>query len=1093
LVAGFRDPPPESRLRAYWWWLNGNVTEEAITRDLEEMAAKGFGGALICDAGGAEQRGNARVPHGPTFFSSEWRALYKHALHEADRLGLEMSLNIQSGWNLGGPMIEAGDAPKKLVWSETAVQGAGGVRIRLEEPGHAREFYRDVAVLAYPIRSGSALEKVDPVIRSSSSQDDHPARSAMDGDPETYWVSRNTTPGNGPTDQRPAWLQFDFPEPITLGALNLQPRDGYGPRVGEVQAAEDDGRWRALESFTLADGEALITRFTPVTSRRFRILFSDSYDPSHPKAPRNVQVAEVQWSGPDGSWPASVRPMIHWPEKALHKGLHFSAPDTALLLEELPSLPGEHATLAKDVIELTANMDEDGVLTWDVPSGEWAILRFGCTLNDHCRVSTCSDGWDGYALDPFDATIFQTYWDSVVEPLIEDAGPLAGRTLKYLHTDSWEVEVANWTPGLREAFRERRGYDLFPYLPVIAGRIVDSRRISNRFLNDFRRTMGDLAIDNHYRLFKEGAHRHNLKIHPESGGPHAVPVDSLQALGYNDVPMSEFWAWSWQHRIGDENRFFVKQPASAAHTYGRRLVAAEGFTTIGPHWQERVWDNLKPSFDKAVCEGLNRLVWHTFTCSPEAMGLPGQEYFAGTHFNPNSTWWEMSGSFLTYVNRTQFMLQRGLFVADAVYYYGNHVPNFAQLKASDPAGLLPGYDYDVATEEVILTRMTVQDGRIVLPDGMTYRMLVLPDHRRISLPVLRKLKELVVAGATVIGSRPVESVSLKGYPDCDAQVEQLADQLWGEMVSVGPSQRGVGRGRIITGKSARAVLLGDGVPPDFEFSGQPGMSLDYLHRRDGATEIYFVANRSNATATATCTFRVSGLAPELWNAVTGEYHFAAAYQEQGGRTRVPLEFAPCGSWFVVFREPADQHRATTRSNALQWTPQQELSGAWTVQFDPKWGGPESVEFDALVDWTRRPESGIRFYSGAATYTRTFDLSGRKQRGAGRVFLDLGDVREMAEVKLNGKPLGVLWTPPFRVEVTDRLQPTGNVLEVTVVNFWPNRIIGDQSLPAQQRFTKTNIRAFRRDSDLMPSGLLGPVRLLVASNDGSLSSRQNTGE
>ena len=235
--------------------------------------------------------------------------------------------------------------------------------------------------------------------------------------------------------------------------------------------------------------------------------------------------------------------------------------------------------------------------------------------------------------------------------------------------------------------------------------------MSNRFLNDFRRTMGDLAIDNHYRLFRDGAHRHGLLIHPESGGPHAVPIDAQQCLGFNDAPMSEFWAWSWRHRVGDANRFFVKQPASAAHTYGRKLVLAEGFTTIGPHWQETLWDNLKPSFDQALCEGLNLLVWHAFVCSPQEAGMPGIQYFAGTHLNPNSTWWSRSGPFFDYINRCQWMLQQGLFVADVAYYYGDHVPNFTQLKRTDPAKVLPGYDYDVVTEEVVLTRMTVQDGR----------------------------------------------------------------------------------------------------------------------------------------------------------------------------------------------------------------------------------------------------------------------------------------------------------------------------------------------------------------------------------------------
>ena len=552
-------------------------------------------------------------------------------------------------------------------------------------------------------------------------------------------------------------------------------------------------------------------------------------------------------------------PLQNLSEKALIQGLGWSAPDCAPLLQEVPGHPGEEDTHSEKVIDITAGLDGGGGLRWDAPPGDWRILRLGYTLNDHSRVSTSSETWQGYALDPIDGGVFRSYWNQVVEPLIADAGPLAGKTLKYLHTDSWEVEVLNWTPSLRAEFQRRRGYDLLPYLPVLAGYIVDSRQVSDRFLWDFRRTIGDLAVDNHFKLFSEGAHRHGMEIHPESGGPHSVPVDSLQCLGMDDAPMSEFWARSPVHRVADTDRYFIKQPASAAHTYGHRLVVGEGFTDIGLHWQETLWDNLKPTFDRALGEGLNRLVWHAFVCSPAAMGLPGQQYFAGTHINPNTTWWPVSGPFLTYLNRCQFLLQQGLFVADACQYYGNGVPNFTQLKRANTAGVLPGFDYDVATEEVVLTRMEARDGRIVLPDGMSYRLLVLPDFNRISLPVLRKLRTLVADGATIVGRRPVAATSLEKYPQCDLEVAALARELWGGTNDTATSEHAFGKGRVISGKSARQVLLDDGVRPDFEFSGAtPGVALDYIHRRDGATEIYFVANPTNHWEDVTCSFRVAG-------------------------------------------------------------------------------------------------------------------------------------------------------------------------------------------------------------------------------------------
>ena len=904
-------------MRVYWWWINGNVTEKSITHDLEAMKAKGIGGAILVDADGSSQEGNVRVPHGATFFSPAWRRLYKYALHEADRLGLQMSLNIQSGWNLGGPMVTQDDAPKKLVYTQMRVSGGTNSSIKLIQPKSRDNYYRDLFVLAYRINT------------------------------------------------------------------NLL---------------------------------------------------------------------------------AARKPIQNQPQKALIKALEpFSTPVSTPLFQEYAATANEQDARADEVIDLTSKMAADGTLDWKIPDGDWQLIRFGFTLNDSCRVSTCSEGWDGYALDPFDAGAFRRYWDAVVEPLIADAGPMAGHTLKYLYTDSWEVEVANWTPTLREEFKSRRGYDLLPWLPAIAGKIINNRAETDRFLQDFRRTMGDLAIDNHFKPFRDGAHRHGMMIHPESGGPHAVPIDAQQCLGYDDVPMSEFWAWSWTHRIGDENRFFVKQPASAAHTYGHKLVFAEGFTSIGPHWQETLWDNLKPTFDHACTEGLNLLAWHAFVCSPESEGIPGQQYFAGTHLNPNVTWWDKSAPFFNYINHCQWLLQQGIPVADVAYYYGDHVPNFAQLRKSDPAREGAGYDYDVVTAEVILNRMKVSNGRLVLPEGVSYRLLALPDRTVISLPVLRKLKEFVDAGATVIGTRPETASGLSGFPESDAEVKRLADELWG-------------RGRVIAGATARDELNQLKVKPDFASETQDNAEINFIHRRDGDTEIYFISNRSTNAAALNCTFRVASKAPELWDAVSGAHHFAAAYTQNEGLTKLPLTLGPCGSQFIVFRESATAHPASARQNEVEYTPIGELTGPWTVAFDSKWGGPASIQFDSLVSWSDRPEPGIKYYSGTAIYQKEFKIPADAANKA--VWLDLGNVRELAEVKVNGQSCGIVWAPPFRVDVTRALKPGLNQLAIEVVNFWPNRIIGDQSLPETERFTRTNIRQLTRRSPLMPSGLMGPVRLLI---------------
>lgn len=1071
LEEGWQNPPNQARLRAYWWWLNGNVTKASITHDLEQMKAKGFGGALICDANGAAQDGNAPVPHGPTFFTPEWRELYKHTLHEADRLGLTMGLNIQSGWNLGGPVVGKDDAAKKYVWSELKISGGTNLEIKLPQPPTREDYYRDSVVLAYRLKT---LPKSDTIFTASSSQPDHSPQLAADGDAATFWVSANTRPGHGPTRENPEWLQINLEQLATVSELTIQGRPGYGPRDCELQVSADGKNFRTAKTFSVNDGAAATVTFDPVTASAIRVRFLDAFDPNHPDSPRNVQVAELRLPGVAVSSAARHPPLKNWKQKALQESLQpFSSPDSSPLFAEISATPGEQDADTSGVVDLTKNLSPDGTLRWAAPPGEWQILRFGYTIGDHAYVSTSSDGWQGFAIDVYSATAFQHYWDKIVEPLIADAGPLAGTTLKYLHTDSWEVELANWTPTLREEFLKRHGYDMAPWMPVLAGRIVNSREASDRFLFDYRQTLGDLAIDGHYRLFRDNAHKHGLLIHPESGGPHAVPIDAQRCLGWDDAPMSEFWAWSWTHRIGDPNRFFVKQPASAAHTYGHNLVLAEGFTTIGPHWQSKIWDNLKPSFDKALCEGLNLLVWHAFVCSPESEGIPGQQYFAGTHLNPNVTWWDKSAPFFSYINRCQWMLQQGHFSADVLYYYGDHVPNFAQLKASDPVHILPGYDYDVITAEALIDRATVKDGKIFLPDGINYRVLVLPDRDEISLRVLKKIKELVAAGATVIGPKPVRGETLGNEVSTDTEVKKLADELWNGKV---------GSGHVIAGKAAREVLLADGVPPDCEFlstkNSQPSTDFDYIHRTTGDAEIYFVANRASNSVAEKVAFRVTGKAPELWNAVTGERKYAAAYDEKGGCTIVPLDFAPCGSWFVVFRDSASAHPATATANNVEPTPIQDITGTWAVHFDPKWGGPATAQFDSLVSWPTRPEPGIKYYSGTATYEKTFNLPqsaiGNRQS---KIYLDLGSVRELAEVKVNGKSYGIVWCPPWRVDVTAAVKPGENQLQIEVVNFWPNRIIGDASLPEAQRLTRTNIRKLTASTPLEASGLFGPVQLL----------------
>ncbi len=848
LIDGWNNPPIQARLRAYWLWLNGNVTEEAITRDLEWMKHIGMGGGLVFDAGGATQGGHAPVPAGPLFGSKPWRELFVHALREADRLGLEIGMNLQSGWNLGGPIVTPDKSAKLITWSELTVTGPTNLAVALPKPKAREDFYRDTFVLACRNKTGT-----------------------------------------------------------------------------------------------------------------------------------------------------KHRPIRQLAQKAAFHELGMSATDCSPLLEADPATPGEEDALAKDVLDLTDKLNRDGTLRWNAPDGDWVILRFGYT-NNGAHVSTSSGKWTGLVLDYLDADALRWYWHKVIDPIIADAGPLCGKSWKMVQTDSWELGGVNWTAKFADEFQKRRGYDIRPWLPVIAGRIIENREASNRFLADFRRTIADCVADNHYGTMAALAHAHGLGIQPESAGPHTASLDGLMCYGRSDWPMSEFWVPS-PHRPTDRARFFVKQASSAAHIYGKPVTCAEGFTSIGPQWNDILWSSQKPSFDHEACAGLNLVFWHAFTCSPKEMGLPGQEYFAGTHFNPQITWSNQAHAFVSYLNRCQFLLQQGQFVADALYYYGNHVPNIARLKQDDPAKVLPEYDYDVVNEEVLL-QASVKNGRVTLPSGMNYAVLVLPKPA-LSKAAAQKVQEIQQSGGVI------------------CQTEQTKE-----------------------------IFRQRGVLPDVE--GIP----DWIHRRAGAVDFYFVSNQKPVPFSGKCVFRVAGIKPELWDPVSGRLENVPVVAQDTQHTTILLELPAYGSAFIVFGKTGAQE-------PLKLKPAMELDGPWQVSF-----GKKTLTFEKLADWGTRPE--VRFFSGAAEYRKKFEAP----KSSGRLFLELGSLSMLAEVRLNGKDLGVVWCPPWRVDITDVVQ-ANNELEITVVNGWWNQLVGDP----KHEHTKTNIR-LKTDAKPQVSGLFGPVKLLM---------------
>ncbi len=1046
LESGFANPPLQARSRAFWWWLNANVNQAAITKDLEWMKQIGMGGALIMDCDNSA----GPVPAGPMFSSPPWRDLFDFAVKESSRLGLKLTLTPQSGANLGGPYVKPEQATKHITWSECRITGPTKFTAKLPAPPNQQGFYQDSKTIAYRLKSSAVGAVAPPEVIARSSQWPKRPEWVFDGNETTVWSCSNSF-----SKANPEWVELNFPSPTTLSGIKIVPSKSAEPRKGEWQISKDGKEFQTIQTFDLKEKGVISLSFPVVTASRFRLVIHESFGNEN----RQVSIAEIILLDQEGK-PLDIG---HHAPALANLELKSLYTESVVPLDSDDPLykPGDEDTNAKEVVDLTSHLEPDGTLRWEVPEGTWQVLRFGCTVSNG-RVSGNSltkPAWSGYVVDYLDAEALKSYWQQVVDPLMADIKPYMGQAFKGFSTDSWEGGGINWTAKFPEEFRKRRGYYLTGYLPVLAGRIVDSRNASDRFLYDLRKTVGELMADNHFAVMQQLAAKQGLMIHCEAGGPHSGPFDALKNWGRCDWPMGEFWVYS-PHRPTDEKRFFMKGPASAAHIYGKRIVCGEAFTSIGPQWNDILWSSQKPTFDHEACAGLNLIFWHAFTCSPPEMGVPGQEYYAGTHIDPQITWANQAHSFIEYINRCQFLLQQGQFVADVCYYYGDHVPNVPGRKQADPAKILPTYDYDYLNEEVLLTRLSVKHGRLTLPDGMSYQILALPNLKVMSLEALKKIQQLVHDGATVVGPRPERNPSLTNYPIADQTFQEICDELWGS--------------RKVEDKPAKQVLAKLGVEPDFEAPSE--LQLDYIHRRDDETEIYFVSNPKAQTIRFSGIFRVTDKQPELWDAVSGHTQTATQFQQSQGRITVPMELPPYGSLFVIFRK-ASNGTKTAEPNFHTFKTLTTIAGSWTVSFDPKWGGPATAEFPELVSWLKRPEEGIHNYSGTAIYKIAFDLSSLQTANQKKLYIDLGDVREIAEVRVNGANLGVLWCPPWRVDMSHAVHEGRNELEIIVVNTWFNRVLFDQSLPKDKRLTHTPV-TLKSDSKPLDSGLLGPVKLLV---------------
>jgi hypothetical protein len=1082
------------------------------------------------------------------------------------------------------------------------ISGPTNFNATLPQPPTTLDFYRDIAVLAFPASADEDVRMRDFAPVASTSGDEQPGNKLTDGDAKTF--IRLPVPKRG----KPQFAQLEFQNAFPARTVKIIGGPGIPQCNGEIQVSDDGKMFRDLRPFAFGRrGSATLTvslGAQPIAARFWRVQFTKA-----DARAKDIPLAEIE-----------LAPRLIIGNIDAKAGFSGNAVLSSREADDAVAGAVQH----RDIVDLTSKLASDGRLNWQVPAGKWVILRLGYTPTGVDNHPAPKEG-EGLECDKFSKAALDAHWAGFMQKNLDDIGPLAGKTLTGSLIDSYEVGGQNWTRNFREEFQKRRGYDLLKFLPAFTARVVDNPAVSERFLWDVRRTIADLFAENYYGHFAELCHQHGLMSDVE---PYTGPYESLQCGAPVDVVMGEFWS-------GNQGSSSVKLAASVAHIYGKTIVGAESFTASPENgrWQYDPYKQ-KTLGDLMYCQGLNLYIFHRYAMQPWTNRWPGMTMGPyGFNFERTVTWWNQGKPWIDYITHCQFLLQQGRAVADAAYFDGQSAP--VEMRVGNPP-LPAGYDFDAVDADVLLHGATVKDGRITLPSGANYAVLILPPNDVDMTPqMLQCIRELVRAGATVVGPRPEHSPGLTDYPKCDAQVKKIAGELWGKCDGTNVLENTAGKGRIIWGESLADVFAAQNLKPDFDFQGASDAThLTYAHRVAGAADIYFVSNQRRQFDSAECTFRVSGKVPELWHPDTGVIEPAPVWSAQAGRTTVRLDFDPAGSVFVIFRHAADnadhvvaasgsfatepstgpkleiQHAVYTAIDgagemdvtaklselwrdgqpivanndvlgrdpaanhekelrvdymldgkpghvavhegetltlpmAIGQSPQWETSvtdgdtrivkawdngqvelrtadgkvlhadaadlpaplevtGAWNLSFPPDWGAPPSVTLDKLISWTDHTNDGVRYFSGTATYEKEIEIPAGRLTAGRELWIDLGTVKNFAEVSLNGQNLGVLWKPPFRVNVTAAAKPGVNRLVVKVTNLWPNRLIGDEQLPPDcewngerlkawpqwlldgkpsptGRLTFTTWHHWTKDSPLLESGLLGPVTLRTSES------------
>ena len=1061
LKQGFLNPTKSAQPRVWWHWMNGNITKDGIRKDLLWMNKTGIAGFHVFDAGlETPQIVEKRL----VYMTPEWKEAFHYAIKTADSLGMEMTIASSPGWSeTGGPWVKDEDGMKKLVWRQMDVVGGKKLKVKLPEgftlPGQCQDFhcvpagtvassldmksfYRDTYVLAMRLpEADKTMFDLNPVVTSSGGTVslEHLANDSLN-DFDTLTVD-----ANGKT-----WVDFDFGKEQTIKSFTwtaVNKAGSYTSFTAHLLSSSDGKVFKEIQDFGY-QGSMLRTQNLkkPVTARYFRVLLT----PNDKKA-QECLVSMLR-----------LEPVnrVHF---ACDKA-GFGTYRYGFLAQSPTKAPIEEVVKLADVIDVTSFV-KDGVLEWNAPQGRWRILRLGYALTGKTNHPASPEA-TGLEVDKLDPVAIRSYFKNYLATYQDAAkGMLGEHGIGYVLNDSYEAGIQTWTQRIREEFMKRKGYDPIPWLPTCTGMLINSQEDTERFLFDWRMVIGDMMTEYHYDMPGELLKGYGLKRYVETHeNARANLTDGMDCKRTADVPMSAIWMGYNQKRISAP-RFEadIRESASVAHIFGQNIAAAESFTTDGFRDGALVYTPsvLKPTADKAMASGLNRFVIHTSPHQPVDNKVPGLglgKY--GQWFDRHETWADMAHYWASYLSRSCYLLQQGHFVADVACYYGEN-NNVTGCYNSRLPKMPVGYSYDFVNPNILYNYLQVDGQELTTTTGMRYKVLWLDNIPMASMKMLRQLKHFADAGITIAGSKPLRLAGMEGSQE---EFDNLVKDIWGS-----------GRKNVSTNVPLEKILAQKGVEADVTF-GNIKSDMSFVHRKLQSGDIYWVANHTANSKQDTFSFRVTGKKPVVWHADTGRME-DVSYSIEGGRTKVQLSLVPYDAVFVLFVEDTQQLQATIA--APVYTTMTQVVNPWKVTFQEQRGAPKEISLASLTSLTEVAEPGVKYFSGVATYSNTFTVSKKqlkKKVCPKRIWLDLGDVEDLAEVTINGHTVGCVWKTPYKIDITEWVKAGDNVVEVRVANPWHNRMVGDEQ-PGMQRVTYSPIKFYKANEPLMPSGLMGPVQVV----------------